>query len=332
MSDDGIAGLVAVGSLTVIALVFAFYWRQRFRFARGPDPVTFCSLRAWRGPFGLGWRQGFIRLGDDELSWRRRLSFRHTPYVTFARSSLRFVSRTRPDWQSWFWVSVCDVISLETPDRTLELALFPHDVDLVLDWLGTSAERPRPRLRPGLGIAIYVLFFIGIPVLYWSANRQPWLLPFIAIGPVALGVVGGVVIRSVRRRRLVSEALDDELVATAREVFSFLQDFGFDDVYVSRLPWRASLVATGKAGRFVAIAIDRRNERLDLEFGRPDDDKPSRLREILAEAGHPDPDRITRYTAGDGPLRAALEANAHALRLWGRPFLIADGKPAGSSV
>ena len=144
--------------------------------------------------------------------------------------------------------------------------------------------------------------------------------PLIVGIPVALIlVVGPFVTTWMRNRRVRPEILKDEFVSQAREEFAFLRDFGFADVWVRYLS-SSVVVVFGASGRLVRLRLDRRRERLILEIERLGG-RPQTLRDLLVDGGHPDPDRVTRYRGVDGPMRAALAANAHALRLWGRPFL-----------
>jgi uncharacterized protein DUF2550 len=322
MTEDDIAGIVIAAGAMLVAGLFAFYWRQRLGFTRGSDPVVSCSLRWWKGPVGLGWRQGFAKLGRDQVSWRRRLTFRSTAAIVLDRSAVKLVDRQRPSWQSWLWISSCDVLILETSGRQLELGLLPDDADLLLDWLGTSAERPPAKINQMVSIAMWAFWLVSI-VLFWGwRTGNAWVVPGILLGLALIALVGGFVWGVVRRRRLLSEAIRDDFVASANEVFAFLHDFGFDDAFVQHFPWETTLVFTGDGERVVVVTNDRRARALSVSIGHRSDEQLARLRAILEAAGHPDPDRVTRYDGADGPLRAALDANAHALRLWGRSFLI----------
>lgn len=328
MTDDDIAGIVIAAGAIVIAGLFAFYWRQRLRFTRGTDPIVSCSLRWWSGPVGLGWRQGFAKLGQDQVSWRRRLTFRSTAAIVLDRSAVKLIGRQRPNWQSWLWIYSCDVLTLETADRRLVLGLLPDDADLLLDWLGTSAERPPAKIHRTVSIAMGAIWLAAV-VLFWGSKAgNPWVVPGILAGLALAALAGGFTWGVIRRRRLTSEAIGNEFVASAGEVFRFLRDFGFDDAFVQHFPWESTLLFTGNGERVVVVANDRRAHSLNVSIGHQTDKELSPLRGLLEAAGHPDPDRITRYDGSDGPLRAALDANAHALRLWGRSFLIERGEPA----
>ena len=114
-------------------------------------------------------------------------------------------------------------------------------------------------------------------------------------------------------------------------MFTFLEDFGFPDVYAQRLPWKSIVAFMGTSDRIVTVTLDSHADTLELEFGHASSGGRRPLRDVLAEASHLDPDRVRRYKNEDGPMRSALEANAHALRLWGRSFLVQTGEPAGAS-
>jgi hypothetical protein len=331
MTDDDIAGIVIAAAAIVIAGLFAFYWRQRLRFTRGADPVVSCSLRWWTGPVGLGWRQGFAKLGQDQVSWRRRLTFRSTAAIVLERSTIKLIGRQRPGWQSWLWIFSCDILILETANRRLELGLLPDDADLLLDWLGTAAQRPPARVHRTVSIAIGAIWLAGVVLFWGSKTGNPWVVPGILAGLALAALAGGVIWGVIRRRRLAAEAIRDEFITSAGEVFRFLGDFGFDDAFVQHFPWETTLLFTGNAERVVVVANDRRARSLNVSIGHRSDTDLRPLRGVLEAAGHPDPDRVTRYDGADGPLRAALDANAHALRLWGRSFLIERGEPAPTS-
>ena len=333
MTDDTIAGIVFGSGAALIAGGLALYWRQRLRFTRGTEPVVACSVRWWNGPLGLGWRQGLAKLGKDRLAWRRRLTFRSQPQLILDRSRVKLVSRRRPDWQSWWWISSYDVLTLDAPGRRgLDLGVQPDDADLVLDWLGTPAERPPARVHQSVSVVLW-LVWLAAAVLFWGSKAgNPWVVPGILIvyGAVALG--GGLIYGLVWRRRLESRARGDEFVNEATDVFGFLRDFGFDDAYVQHFPWQTTLAFTGTGERLVVVTLDRRLDSLDVRLGRRGDSELRRLSDVLADAGHEAPDRITRITGEEGPMRKALDANAHALRLWGRPFLVGQAGAAGAAT
>lgn len=285
-------------------------------------------MRWWNGPLGLGWRQGLLKLGKDELSWRRRLSFRRTPNLTIPRSALTFLRRSRAGWQDTMWVGGGDVLIFATLERQLEVALLADSAAVVLEWLGTPAERPSPRVSRRVRLGLWLAVFVVLWGLWSWLSGSMWTFPRIAVVVAifalvvaGVGIAAALVASFLRRPRLVSAALRDEFVATTREVFAFVQDFGFPDVFVQRLPWKSTVVFRGTADRFVAVTLDQHLDRLELEMGHRSGGEPRRLSDVLADAGHPDPDRVTRYAGADGPLRNALEANAHALRLWCRSFL-----------
>jgi hypothetical protein len=321
VTDDDIAGIVITAGALLLLVLFAFYWRQRLRFTRGAEPVMACAAHWWNGPLGLGWRQGFVKLGKDQLWWRRRLTFRSTATIVLHRSAITLLGRSRPGWDTWLWISSCDVLTIQTPERHLELGLLPDDADVLLDWLGTPVERPSARISQGISAGLWVVWLFAI-VLFWGWKAGgPWIVAGILIAAVAVPLAGGLVLGLIRRRRLLGEAGRDEFVIAATEVFTFLQDFGFDDAYVQHFPWQTRLVFTGTSDRVVMLTNDRRAHSLELSMGHRTDEEPARLRDMLRAAAHPDPDRVDRYEGVDGPLRAALDANAHALRLWGRSFL-----------
>jgi Protein of unknown function (DUF2550) len=330
VTDDVIAVIAVAACALLVVASFAFYRRQRLRFTRGGDPVLTCAVRWWSGPLGLGWRQGFVKLGKDELSWRRRLTFRATPGVVLAHTAIRLLGRSRPDWKTWMWISGADIVTFQTPGRKLELGLSPDDADLLLHWLGTTAERPSARISRGVSAAIWILWLAAMMLFWGSKADNPWIVPGILVAAAVLALAGGLVVGLVRRRRLRSEALSDEFVAATTEVLAFLKDFGFDDAYVRHLPWETQLVFASSDGRIVVVTGDSRAHSLDLSIGRRPDRQLVRLRNLLLAARHPDPDRVTRYEGTEGSLREALDANAHALRLWGRSFLTGAGAPEAS--
>ena len=327
MTDDTIAGIAITAGAGLLVLVIALYWMQRLRFTRGDDPIIVCSVRWWRGPLGLGWRQALIRLGKESAAYRRRISFRSTPELVLPRSALTFVGRGNPRTGDWMWVGDSDVITVATGEHRLELAFMAGDGDVFFAWLGIDTPHPaepanrRPTLiLTGLSLLIVVAVFV-------LSDQKPWaLLAFPA------GIAIWTFSTNVAHRRVgLSRGAGDEFVMEGTDVFSFLQDFGFDDAYVQHFPWETTLVFTGTHDRLVVATLDRRAELLEVAVGRRDDEKLRSLRGLLEEAGHPDPGRVTRYTGEDGPLRKALDANAHALRLWGRPFLVGQAGAAGAA-
>lgn len=321
MSDDAITGLLVAAALVLPAGIFVLYWRQRRGFTRGAAPVRPCALRAWRGPVGLGWRQGFVKLSKDELSWRRRISFRSGAHLTVPRSSLTLRGRTRVDWQAWMWIAGADVLRLSNKGADLELGLFPHDADLLLEWLGTPADRPPRRLSAGVSVALWLLA-VGAGTLFVGLSTERlWLFPALGVAAAIGGAVWGIVAWVAWRRSVNIEISKDDFVSTATEVFAFLEDFDFLHPYVQHFPWKTVVIFEGSDDRIVSVTNDRRNEVLELQLGHVSSGDLGALRDIVAAAGHPDPDRVTRYRGDDGPVRKALEANAHALRLWARDFL-----------
>jgi hypothetical protein len=320
-----VVSVVIVGFLLLLGIA-GWWWRQRLRFASGADPVVACALRRPRR-WGFGWRSGTLKLTAEAMLWRGYWSFRAKPQVVLRRADLRFISWTRGTLQSFLAISGGEVLHLEDSDGHLELALFPRNVELFLEWLGVQAERP-PHTVPRLVWPILWLGWLGAVAIIGAAlTGQPFYLLMVGVPVVAILVAGSLVTTWIRKRRALPHVMKDEFVADARETFTFLRDFGFDNVWVDWLPWSVA-VLFGASDRRVRLYLDRRRERLVLDMQRRGG-QPQTLRDLLADRRHPDPDRVTRYRGADGPMRAALEANAHALRLWGRPFLTDsnDGPP-----
>lgn len=212
------------------------------------------------------------------------------------------------------------VLHLEHSAEHLRLALFPPDAELFLEWLGVQAERP-PRRSSRL--ASIVLWFGGLAVvsILGAVMTGERLFPLaVGIPVVMILAIGSLVTIWVRIRQSRPEILKDDFVSEVKKQFGFLNDFGFRDVRVRYLPWSV-VVIFGAPDRLVRLGLNRRQQRLALEIERRGD-RPQNLRDLLVNSGHPDPDRVTRFQGVDGPMREALAANAHALRLWGRTFLI----------
>jgi hypothetical protein len=157
-----------------------------------------------------------------------------------------------------------------------------------------------------------------------------WTFPAVIVVVAVVSLAGGIAVGVVRRLRNRQRLLNDDFVSSVREVFAFLEDFGFPDVYADRLPWKAVVAFIGTGDRIVTVTLDSRADTLELELGHVSSGDRRPLSDVLAAASHPDPDRVRRYKKEDGPMRAALEANAHALRLWGRSFLVQPSEPAGA--
>lgn len=327
MSDDLV---VAVTASTIVLLAIGMtglYWRRRHRF-RGDGLTMACSLHRGGSPAGLLWSRGILRLRRDELAWRRHWSFRTSALLTVPRSTLALRVRRRARWHEAIWMSGADVLALATSAATLELLVQPDDAELLLDWLGTRAERPPARLGSRTKLALWLAYLLGGTLLLGFRTGWVWAFPA-AIGAAAVvGLVVGIAVGVIRRLRNRPRLLSDEFVSSVREVFAFLEDFGFPDLYAQRLPWKAVVAFLGTGDRIVTVTLDRRAHTLELELGHASSGDRRPLRDVLAEASHPDPDRVRRYKNEDGPMRTALEANAHALRLWGRSFLVQAGEPA----
>jgi hypothetical protein len=321
VDQDTVTGIV-VASLSIACFVLFFgmagwWWRQRIRFARGPDPVLTCALRR-PAPWGFGWRSGNLKLIADTMLWRGYWSFRATPQLVLPRDDLRFFSRTEASLQSSLAVLGGEVLHLEDPGGQLELTLLPHDAELFLEWLGVQAERPPRRFRRLVSVILWLGWLAGLGI-YVAVTGERFFPLIVGIPVAVILVVGPLVTTWIGNRRARPEILKDEFVSQAREEFAFLRDFGFGDVWVRYLPWSV-VVIFGASGRLVRLSLDRRRERLVIDMERRGR-RPQTLRDLLLDSGHPDADRVTRYQGLDGPMRAALAANAHALRLWGRPFL-----------
>jgi hypothetical protein len=313
--------VVIVGFLLFLG-IGGWWWRQRLRFASSADPVVVCALRRPQR-WGFGWRSGTLKLTAEAILWRGYWSFGTKPQVVLRRNDLKFVSRTRGTPQSFLAIYGGEVLHLEDSDGHLELALFPHCVELFLEWLGAQAERP-PRTVPRLVSLMLWLGWLGaVAIIGAGLTGQPFYLLMVGVPVVAILGAGSLVTTWIRKRRARPHVMKDEFVADAQETFTFLRDFGFDHVWIDWLPWSVA-VLFGASDRRVRLCLDRRRERLVLDMQRRGG-QPQTLRDLLVDRGHPDPDRVTRYRGPDGPMRAALEANAHALRLWGRPFLTGSG-------
>ena len=321
MDRETASGIVVASLGIACFLLFlgmaGWWWRQRIRFARGADPVMTCALRR-PAPWGFGWRSGNLKLSADAMLWRGYWSFRATPQLVLPRDDLRFFSRTEASLQSSLAVLGGEVLHLEDPGGQLELALFPHDVELLLEWLGVQAERPPGRFTRLVSLILW-LGWLAVLGIYVALTGERFFPLIVGIPAAVILVVGPLVTTWMRNRRVRPEILKDEFVGNVREEFRFLRDFGFGDARVRYLSWSV-VVVFGASARVVRVCLDRRRERLVLEIERLGG-RPQTLRDLLFDGGHPDPDRVTRYRGVDGPMRAALEANAHALRLWGRPFL-----------
>ena len=320
--DQDTLGIV-VGSAVILGFLLflgmaGWWWRQRLRFASGADPVLACALRRPQR-WGFGWRSGTLKLTADAMLWRGYWSFGAKPQFVLRRDDLRFFSRTRGTLQSFLAISSGEVLHLEDSDGQLELALFPRNVELFLEWLGVQAERPPNRVPRLVSLILWLGWLVGVAIIGAALTGQRFYLLMVGVPVVAILVAGSLVTAWIRKRRALPHVLKDEFVADARAEFTFLRDFGFDHVWVDWLPWSVA-VLFGASDRRVRLCLDRRRERLVLEMQRRGG-RPQTLRDLLADGRHPDPDRVTRYRGADGPMRAALAANAHALRLWGRPFL-----------
>jgi hypothetical protein len=320
--DQDILGIV-VGSVVVVGFLLflgiaGWWWRQRLRFGSGADPVLVCALRRPRR-WGFGWRSGTLKLTADAMQWRGYWSFVANPEVVLRRDDLRFFSRTSGTLQSFLAISSGEVLHLEDSDGKLELALFPRNVELFLEWLGVQADRPPHRVPRLVSLILWLGWLAAVAIIGAELTGQRFYLLIVGVPVVAILVAGSLVTTWIRKRRALPHVLKDEFVADAREEFTFLRGFGFDDVWVDWLPWSVA-VLFGAPDRQVRLSLDRRRERLVLEMQRRGG-RSQTLRDLLVDSRHPDPDRVTRYSGADGPMRAALAANAHALRLWGRPFL-----------
>lgn len=325
--------VAAITAATIVLLaigLIGLYWRQRLRF-KGDSMSMPCSLHRPGSPAGLLWSRGILRLRRDELAWRRHWSFRTAALLTVPRSALTLRVRRRARWHEAMWMSGADVLALATSAVTLELAVQPDDAEFLLDWLGTHAERPPARIGSRAKLALWIGYLLVATLLLGFQTGRIWAFPAVIVVAAVVSLVGGIAVGVVRRLRNRTRLLNDEFVSSVREVFAFLEDFGFPDVYAHRLPWKAVVAFTGTGDRIVTVTLDSRADTLELELGHASSGDRRPLRDVLAAASHPDPDRVRRYKNEDGPMRTALEVNAHALRLWGRSFLVQAGEPAGAS-
>jgi hypothetical protein len=328
--DDETLGTVIGSAVIVGLLVFlgiaGWWWRQRLRFASGPDPVLGCGLRRPQR-WGFGWRTGTLKLRAEAMLWRGYWSFSAKPAVVLPRHEVRFSSWTRGTLQSFFAVSGGQVLRLEDSTGQLELALHPRNVDLFLGWLGVQGERPPQRVHGPVSLLLWLGWFVAVAIIGGALTGERFYLLIVGV-PVLTVLIGSSLVTAwIRKRRVLPHMLKDEFVADVRDEFAFLRDFGFDDVFVDWLPWSVAVLFAA-SDRRIRVCLDRRRERLVLEMQRRGA-RSQTLRELLVDSGHPDPERVTRYSGGDGAMRAALAANAHALRLWGRPFLTDSSEQPG---
>jgi hypothetical protein len=125
----------------------------------------------------------------------RALPARTAPDHVFALGNqpMRCVSlpvrdRNRVDWQAWLWIAGADVLRFATSDAGLEHGLRPDDADLLLDWLGTPADQPSPRLSRKLNVGLWPLYLGGCTLFIGLSTGRLWSFPIV---PAAAGVGGG---------------------------------------------------------------------------------------------------------------------------------------------
>jgi len=138
--------LDAVGLLLLLALLYGVALVARRRGISRHGGTFECSVRVRSARAGRGWVLGVSRYSGDHLEWFRIFSLSVRPKLRLSRGDLEYVGRRDPEGaESYSLYSGHVIVTCETADGPLEIAMSPEALTGFLAWL--EAAPPGQRLR-----------------------------------------------------------------------------------------------------------------------------------------------------------------------------------------
>lgn len=140
--------LDAVGLLLLLALIYGIALVVRRRWISRDGGTFEFSVRVRSTRAGRGWLLGVGRYGDDDLEWFRIFSLAPGPKLRFSRGDLEYVGRRDPvGAESYSLYSGHVIVTCETPEGRLEVAMSPEALTGFLAWLEAAPPGRRARRR-----------------------------------------------------------------------------------------------------------------------------------------------------------------------------------------
>jgi hypothetical protein len=136
----------AAGVVLLLVLVYGTCLVVRRRWISRQGGTFEFSIRVRSNKAGRGWILGVGRYSGGELEWFRIFSLAPRPKRTFRRADLEYVgSREAVGVEAYSLYSGHVIVSCQTPDGSLEVAMSPDALTGFLAWL--EAAPPGQRLR-----------------------------------------------------------------------------------------------------------------------------------------------------------------------------------------
>ena len=136
----------AAGVVLLLVLVYGTCLVVRRRWISRQGGTFEFSIRVRSNKAGRGWILGVGRYSGGELEWFRIFSLAPRPKRTFRRADLEYVgSREAVGAEAYSLYSGHVIVSCQTPDGSLEVAMSPDALTGFLAWL--EAAPPGQRMR-----------------------------------------------------------------------------------------------------------------------------------------------------------------------------------------
>jgi hypothetical protein len=140
--------LDVVGVLLLLTLLYGIGLVVRRRWISRDGGTFEFSVRVRASRPGRGWVLGVGRYSGDELEWFRVFSLSLAPRRRFSRSDLEYVGRRAPEGaEAYSLYSGHTVVTCQTPDGPLEVAMSAEALTGFLAWLEAAPPGRAPRRR-----------------------------------------------------------------------------------------------------------------------------------------------------------------------------------------